>query len=106
MGKEWTTSAGDFESFDPMYVKAVTMTGEVHHLNWIANYQAIRTALGIEWPGYLLHESASWSPINRKWYFLPRRCSKERYNETKVGTSFLSILDTISFILLRFSVNF
>lgn len=29
MGKEWTTSAGDFESFDPMYVKAVTMTGEV-----------------------------------------------------------------------------
>lgn len=29
MGKEWTTSAGDFVSFDPMYVKAVTMTGEV-----------------------------------------------------------------------------
>lgn len=29
MGKEWTTSAGDFESFDPMYVKAITMTGEV-----------------------------------------------------------------------------
>lgn len=29
MGKEWTTSAGDFESFDPMFVKAVTMTGEV-----------------------------------------------------------------------------
>lgn len=115
MGKEWTTSAGDFVSFDPMYVKAVTMTGEVrfrlfdqrisqdfnvfnhlryfelasdfqvHHLNWIENYQALRTALGIEWPGYLLHESASWSPINRKWYFLPRRCSKERYNETKVS---------------------
>lgn len=33
MGKEWTTSTGDFVSFDPMYVKAVTMTGEVnfHH---------------------------------------------------------------------------
>lgn len=30
MGKEWTTSSGDFESFDPMYVKAVTKTGEVH----------------------------------------------------------------------------
>lgn len=31
MGKEWTTSAGDFESFDPMYVKAVTMSGEVRN---------------------------------------------------------------------------
>lgn len=29
MGKEWTTSSGDFESFDPMYVKAVSMSGEV-----------------------------------------------------------------------------
>lgn len=29
MGKEWTTSAGDFQSYDPMYVKAVTMSGEV-----------------------------------------------------------------------------
>lgn len=29
MGKEWTTSAGEFESFDPMYVKAITSTGEV-----------------------------------------------------------------------------
>lgn len=57
---------------------------KVHHLNWIENYQAIRKAIGIEWPGYLLHESATWSPILRKWYFLPRRCSKERYNETKV----------------------
>lgn len=32
MGKEWTTSSGDFLSFDPMYVKAVTMTGEVYFL--------------------------------------------------------------------------
>lgn len=29
MGKEWTTSDGEFESHDPMYVKAVTMHGEV-----------------------------------------------------------------------------
>lgn len=29
MGKEWTTSDGEFESYDPMYVKAVSMHGEV-----------------------------------------------------------------------------
>lgn len=30
MGKEWTSSSGEFESYDPMYVKAVTTTGEVN----------------------------------------------------------------------------
>lgn len=31
----------------------------------------------------MIHESGMWSAVNRKWYFLPRRCSKERYNETR-----------------------
>lgn len=44
---------------------------------------SIRRAIGIEWPGYMIHESGMWSAVNRKWYFLPRRCSKERYNETR-----------------------
>lgn len=52
MGKEWTTSTGEFESFDPMYVKAITTTGEVNfchsfnlvysfrtgHLRFLGNY--------------------------------------------------------------------
>lgn len=29
MGKEWTTAGGDFGSYDPMYVKAISVTGEV-----------------------------------------------------------------------------
>lgn len=29
----------------------------------------------------MIHESAAWSSIHRRWYFLPRRCSKEPYNE-------------------------
>lgn len=29
MGKEWTSASGDFESFDPMYVKAITKHGQV-----------------------------------------------------------------------------
>lgn len=33
MGKEWTTSSGEFESFDPMYVKAITVTGEVRNFS-------------------------------------------------------------------------
>lgn len=56
---------------------------KVHHINWVDRYKAIRSVLGIEWPGYMIHESAVWSPIHRKWYFLPRRCSKEKYDEEK-----------------------
>lgn len=92
MGKEWTTSTGDFESNDPMYVKAVTVHGEVYHLNWMNNFKAIRKSIGIEFPGYMIHESGAWSDVHRRWFFLPRRCSRERYNETRdehMGCSFL-----------------
>lgn len=29
----------------------------------------------------MIHESAAWSNVHQKWFFLPRRCSKEPYNE-------------------------
>lgn len=29
MGKEWTTASGEFQTYDPMWVKAVNMKGEV-----------------------------------------------------------------------------
>ena len=31
--------------------------------------------------GYIIHESAVWSDIHRRWFFLPRRASKETYEE-------------------------
>lgn len=78
MGKEWTSATGEFVSTDPMYVKVVAVTGHVHHLNWSDNYKKLRSAIGIEWPGYMIHESGLWSQVHRKWFFLPRRCSKEK----------------------------
>ncbi|CAH0723254.1 unnamed protein product, partial [Brenthis ino] len=83
MGKEWTTAGGDFESYDPMWVKAINMHGEVQHLSWVHQYKAVRLSAGIKWPGYMIHESGVWSPFKKKWYFLPRRCSHEAYNETR-----------------------
>lgn len=32
--------------------------------------------------GYLIHESAVWSERRQRWFFLPRRASSERYDET------------------------
>lgn len=51
MGKEWTTAAGAFESYDPMYIKTIATNGEIQHINWVTNYKLIRSALEIEWPG-------------------------------------------------------
>ncbi|XP_058804888.1 soluble calcium-activated nucleotidase 1 isoform X2 [Phymastichus coffea] len=82
MGKEWTTSGGEFVHNNPMWVKVISPHGEVHSKNWISNYKRLREALNIEFPGYMIHESGAWSAIHHKWFFLPRRCSKEQYNET------------------------
>ncbi|KAH8294944.1 hypothetical protein KR018_004567 [Drosophila ironensis] len=84
MGKEWTTSGGDFENHNPMYVKAVTTSGEVRSINWMEKYKQLRLqSQQISWPGYMIHESGAWSEIRQRWFFLPRRCSKEKYNEKK-----------------------
>lgn len=82
MGKEWTTPSGEFENSNPQYIKAVNTQGYVAHINWEKEYKRVREVLGIHWPGYMIHESAVWSNIHQRWYFLPRRCSKERYNES------------------------
>lgn len=59
-------------------------------------YNRIRAAIDIRWPGYMTHESSIWSEVHRRWFFLPRRCSKESYNETldeKRGCSVLISAD-------------
>jgi hypothetical protein len=31
--------------------------------------------------GYVTHEAVVWSDVHDRWFFLPRRCSKESYND-------------------------
>lgn len=84
MGKEWTTSHGEFENENPMFVKIISPGGEVRSVDWSFNYKVLREeSMGIVWPGYMIHESGVWSDIHKKWFFLPRRCSKNKYNETR-----------------------
>jgi len=48
-------------------------------------------------PGYLIHEAVNWSERHKRWFFLPRRASKERYDETKderMGTNLLITADS------------
>ena len=81
LGKEWTSTTGELLNYNPQWIKTVSHTGEVEHHNWRDKYLALRSSCGIQYPGYVIHESAAWSDIHRKWYFLPRRVSTNQYNE-------------------------
>ncbi|XP_050978959.1 soluble calcium-activated nucleotidase 1b isoform X1 [Labeo rohita] len=82
LGKEWTTITGEFVNNNPEWVKVVGFHGDVEHENWVPRYHALKKAADIKPPGYLIHESAVWSERLQRWFFLPRRASSERYEET------------------------
>lgn len=82
LGKEWTTTSGVFVNNNPEWVKVVGYRGDVQHENWVPIYNSLKSAAGIQSPGYLIHESAAWSDTLQRWFFLPRRASKESYEET------------------------
>ncbi|XP_057218293.1 soluble calcium-activated nucleotidase 1b [Triplophysa rosa] len=82
LGKEWTTITGEFVNNNPEWVKVIGFHGDVEHENWVPHYNALKRAAGINPPGYLIHESAAWSERLQRWFFLPRRASSERYEET------------------------
>lgn len=81
LGKEWTTTEGVFENHNPQWVKSIGPNGDVAHHDWVSRYEAVRSALGIQYPGYVIHEAVNWSDKLKKWIFLPRRASHESYNE-------------------------
>ena len=37
--------------------------------------------INISFSGYVTHEAVVWSDVHNRWFFLPRRCSKESYND-------------------------
>lgn len=96
LGKEWTTTDGKFVNYNPMWIKVVSPSGAVNHVDWTERYKRLRRIVGIEFPGYMIHESGQWSKIHQKWFFLPRRASNLTYTEEEDehrGTNLLLIAD-------------
>ncbi|KAG1663296.1 Soluble calcium-activated nucleotidase 1 [Nymphon striatum] len=129
LGKVWTSEVGVVINHNPQFIKIISKSGEVEHVDWQFNYNAMRKKAGIEDPGkgpnstvfkdhcrsvplysnlldvysrsgtleiilgsYVIHESAVWSKIHKKWFFLPRRASTTKYNDKedeKKGTNLL-----------------
>lgn len=81
IGKVWTSVTGEYLNDRPQYIKVISPTGHVEHRPWAEVYNKMRSSAGIVDPGYIIHESGTWSEIHKKWFFLPRRASHEKYND-------------------------
>ena len=81
MGKEWTTPQGQVINLNPQWIKTISAAGVVNHASWVRQYNALRSAARMPPPGYVLHESAAWSEVRQRWYFLPRHASADAYDD-------------------------
>lgn len=97
IGKEFTDAkTGEIRNENPLYVKIIDDSGRVSHVLWKSVYQRLRQATGTTHPGYMIHEAVNWSPVLRRWAFLPRRASNQSYNDEldeMRGTNLLILAD-------------
>eukprot|EP00043_Microstomoeca_roanoka_P008909 m.85468 g.85468 ORF g.85468 m.85468 type:complete len:387 (+) comp14426_c0_seq2:261-1421(+) len=83
IGKDWTTETGEYVNAYPKWIKVLSPSGALRHINWKPSYDALLAAAGLPQEGYLWHECVVWSRELKRWVFLPRRASAERYDEAK-----------------------
>lgn len=81
MGKEYTNKDGSIANTNNLWVTVLGKNGEIRRIDWVKQFNYVRTLLGAQSPGYLIHESINWSPHLKKWVFAPRRISKEKYDD-------------------------
>ncbi|GAB0100401.1 hypothetical protein DMENIID0001_164350 [Sergentomyia squamirostris] len=62
------------------WVKTISKRGYVQNIDWKPNYEKVRKAMGINYPGFVWHEAVDWSPATEEWIFMPRKCSTRPYD--------------------------
>lgn len=83
-GKEYTNPKdGSVTNRNNLWVKTISPTGQVTHIDWTMMYEQLRKATNTQFPGYMIIEAVEWSQVHRKWYILPRRVSSERYDDVQ-----------------------
>uniref|UniRef100_A0A1B6KAN7 Apyrase n=1 Tax=Graphocephala atropunctata TaxID=36148 RepID=A0A1B6KAN7_9HEMI len=71
---------GVVKNKDLMWIKVITPEGLVTHEDWEQRYDALRKQVGVQFPGSLVHESALWSDVHQRWFFMPLRKLDGPYN--------------------------
>ena len=96
MGKAYTNPDGSVANTNNLWVSILTPRGELRRIDWSRQYSFVSQALGVQPPGYVIHEAVNWSPHLKKWVFAPRRISKEEYNDVldeKRGSNKVVLVD-------------
>jgi soluble calcium-activated nucleotidase 1 len=83
MGKEYTLPDGTVKNRNNLWIAVINSLGQIRRVDWTEQYKVVRTALQCEFPGYLIIEACRWSDHLKQWVFLPRRISREAYDEVK-----------------------
>ncbi|KEP63624.1 UNVERIFIED_CONTAM: apyrase [Hammondia hammondi] len=82
-GKEYTDNKGNILHRHNFWVAIIDGEGRIKRENWEGIYEAMKKALGIQYPGYIIHEAVNWSDKLNRWVVLPRRVSREPYDDVK-----------------------
>lgn len=84
-GKERTDDDGRVMHEGEMWVKVIDPTSlAVEHVDWRKIYNGLRdAAICKPGAGYIIHEAARWSDVHEHWFFLPRKASRQPYDEVK-----------------------
>ena len=82
-GKERTDDDGNVVHEGEMWIKCFTPGSmAVEHIDWRNVYNGLRDAAECRpGAGYIIHESARWSDFHGMWFFLPRKSSRQPYDE-------------------------
>ena len=78
-------TAGNVVHQGEMWVKSIDPSSlSVAHLDWRPLYNSLRAAAHCpHGAGYMIHEGCRWSDVHKRWFFLPRKLSREPYDEVK-----------------------
>uniref|UniRef100_A0A1I7UAC9 Apyrase n=1 Tax=Caenorhabditis tropicalis TaxID=1561998 RepID=A0A1I7UAC9_9PELO len=83
-GHEVVTATGEYINDDEMYIRVISPNGAMVAEDWTARFVKLRRAVGIHFPGFMIHEAIHWSEVHKKWFFLPRYASKLPFNAATV----------------------
>ncbi|CAB3400190.1 unnamed protein product [Caenorhabditis bovis] len=79
-GHEVVSAEGEYINDDEMFIRIISPNGGMRTENWTSRFVKLRRSIGINFPGFMIHEAVQWSDVHRKWFFLPRYASKQPFN--------------------------
>ena len=81
-GKERTDDDGHVVHEGEMWVKKIDKDWKIEHVDWRREYNTLRSVTKSgQGHGYHVHEAGRWSEVHKRWFFFPRKLSREPYDE-------------------------